>query len=170
MSRISQLVSVSGKVGNRTSRNHGLTVRPSVWRLKMTVASTADPRPPGGGLSSFWSMAANQPGETMAMTRSAVYANQMRAAELKLREIAEANLKRRKPDFSESNYGFRAFGNLLEEAQARGLLEFGRDEKSGAYVYRSAGPAPRSEPVAAEVPQFDAPQARPDMPAAAHRK
>ncbi|HEY2022609.1 MAG TPA: NYN domain protein, partial [Paraburkholderia sp.] len=34
--------------------------------------------------------------------------------------------------------GFRAFGNLLEEAQARGLLEFGRDEKSGAYVYRSA--------------------------------
>ena len=28
---------------------------------------------------------------------------------------------------------------LLEEAQARGLLEFGRDEKSGAYVYRSHG-------------------------------
>jgi len=47
-------------------------------------------------------------------------------------------IKRRKPDFSESYYGFRAFGNLLEEAQARGLLEFGRDEKSGAYVYRSS--------------------------------
>lgn len=46
-------------------------------------------------------------------------------------------IKRRKPDFSESYYGFRAFGNLLEEAQARGLLEFGRDEKSGAYVYRN---------------------------------
>ncbi|NMF95881.1 NYN domain-containing protein [Aromatoleum toluolicum] len=46
-------------------------------------------------------------------------------------------IKRRKPDFNESYYGFRAFGNLLEEAQARGLLEFGRDEKSGAYVYRS---------------------------------
>ncbi|AKU12840.1 hypothetical protein AzCIB_2947 [Azoarcus sp. CIB] len=45
-------------------------------------------------------------------------------------------IKRRKPDFNESYYGFRAFGNLLEEAQARGLLEFGRDEKSGAYVYR----------------------------------
>ncbi|UQV44554.1 NYN domain-containing protein [Janthinobacterium lividum] len=48
-------------------------------------------------------------------------------------------IKRRKPDFSESYYGFRTFGNLLEEAQARGLLEFGRDEKSGAYVYRSSG-------------------------------
>jgi uncharacterized LabA/DUF88 family protein len=47
-------------------------------------------------------------------------------------------IKRRKPDFSESYYGFRTFGNLLEEAQARGLLEFGRDEKSGAYVYRSS--------------------------------
>jgi uncharacterized LabA/DUF88 family protein len=46
-------------------------------------------------------------------------------------------IKRRKPDFNEAYYGFRAFGNLLEEAQARGLLEFGRDEKSGAYVYRS---------------------------------
>jgi uncharacterized LabA/DUF88 family protein len=46
-------------------------------------------------------------------------------------------IKRRKPDFSESYYGFRTFGNLLEEAQARGMLEFGRDEKSGAYVYRS---------------------------------
>jgi uncharacterized protein (TIGR00288 family) len=45
-------------------------------------------------------------------------------------------IKRRKPDFNESYFGFRAFGNLLEEAQARGLLELGRDEKSGTYVTR----------------------------------
>ena len=56
-------------------------------------------------------------------------------------------IKRRKPDFSESYYGFRTFGNLLEEAQARGLLEFGRDEKSGAYVYRSSGAASAREAV-----------------------
>ncbi|OZI37688.1 hypothetical protein CAL29_04675 [Bordetella genomosp. 10] len=48
-------------------------------------------------------------------------------------------IKRRKPDFNESYYGFRAFGNLLDEARARGLLETGRDEKSGTFVYRSAG-------------------------------
>ncbi len=48
-------------------------------------------------------------------------------------------IKRRKPDFSESAFGFRAFGNLLEEAQARGLLVVGRDEKSGTYVNRSFG-------------------------------
>jgi uncharacterized LabA/DUF88 family protein len=60
--------------------------------------------------------------------------------------VLKEAIKRRKPDFSEGRYGFRAFGNLLEEAQARGLLEFGRDEKSGTYVYRSGGAA-RSEPV-----------------------
>jgi len=45
-------------------------------------------------------------------------------------------LKRRRPDFNESYYGFRAFGNLLDEAQSRGFLEVGREEKSGTYVYR----------------------------------
>ena len=64
--------------------------------------------------------------------------------------VLKEAIKRRKPDFSESNYGFRAFGNLLEEAQARGLLSFGRDDKSGAYVYRDAA-TPASE-VAAELP------------------
>ena len=55
-------------------------------------------------------------------------------------------LKRRKPDFNESYYGFRAFGNLLEEAQSRGFLDVGREEKSGTYVYRDSAqgrPAPR---------------------------
>ncbi|AXA93773.1 NYN domain-containing protein [Massilia sp. YMA4] len=52
--------------------------------------------------------------------------------------VLKEAIKRRKPDFSESFYGFRTFGNLLEEMKARGLLEFGRDEKSGAYVYRSS--------------------------------
>ena len=55
--------------------------------------------------------------------------------------VLKEAIKRRKPDFSEGRYGFRTFGNLLEEAQARGLLEFGRDEKSGAYVFRGHGPA-----------------------------
>ncbi|WP_298207638.1 NYN domain-containing protein [Acidovorax sp.] len=56
--------------------------------------------------------------------------------------VLKEAIKRRKPDFSEGYYGFRTFGNLLEEAQARGMLEFGRDEKSGAYVFRSLGGAP----------------------------
>ena len=51
--------------------------------------------------------------------------------------VLKSAIKRRKPDFNESYYGFRAFGNLLEEAQVRGLLEVGRDEKSGSFVFRA---------------------------------
>ncbi|MCD0505928.1 NYN domain-containing protein, partial [Bordetella petrii] len=63
--------------------------------------------------------------------------------------VLKEAIKRRRPDFSESYYGFKAFGNLLEEAQARGLLAFGRDEKSGAYVYRMPVPEPEPEQPAA---------------------
>ena len=57
-------------------------------------------------------------------------------------------MKRRKPDFNENHFGFRSFGNLLEEAQARGLLEISRDEKSGNFVSRSAAQPPAAEPAA----------------------
>lgn len=43
-------------------------------------------------------------------------------------------LKRRRPGFNESFYGFRTFGDLLEEAQNRGLIEMALDERSGGYV------------------------------------
>jgi uncharacterized LabA/DUF88 family protein len=61
--------------------------------------------------------------------------------------VLKEAIKRRKPDFNESYFGFRAFGNLLEEAQARGLFEVGRDEKSGTYVYRGNGRVPAAEAV-----------------------
>jgi uncharacterized protein (TIGR00288 family) len=47
-------------------------------------------------------------------------------------------LKRRKPGFNESYYGFKSFNALLEEANARGLLGLERDDKSGGYVVRPA--------------------------------
>lgn len=43
-------------------------------------------------------------------------------------------LKRRKPGFSESYYGYRSFGKLLEEAESRGLLTLEPDEKSGGVI------------------------------------
>ncbi|WP_175981244.1 NYN domain-containing protein [Burkholderia sp. BCC1630] len=63
--------------------------------------------------------------------------------------VLKSAIKRRKPDFNESYYGFRAFGNLLDEAQARGLLEVGRDDKSGAFVSRPRQSATAAEPMAA---------------------
>jgi hypothetical protein len=45
-------------------------------------------------------------------------------------------LKRRKPGFNESYYGFRSFSKLLEEARARNLLDLEADEKSGQVIIR----------------------------------
>jgi uncharacterized protein (TIGR00288 family) len=49
-------------------------------------------------------------------------------------------IKRRKPGFSESYYGYRSFNQLLEELEERGLLELERDDKSGGYTIRSVAP------------------------------
>jgi uncharacterized protein (TIGR00288 family) len=51
--------------------------------------------------------------------------------------MIKQTLKRRKPGFSESYYGFRSFGQLLEEAGAHGILDLERDEKSGGYIIKS---------------------------------
>jgi hypothetical protein len=45
-------------------------------------------------------------------------------------------LKRRKPGFNESYYGFRSFNSMLEEAARAGSLELESDEKSGGYRVR----------------------------------
>jgi uncharacterized LabA/DUF88 family protein len=47
-------------------------------------------------------------------------------------------LKRRKPGFNESYYGFRSFNGMLETAQRDGLLTLEGDEKSGGYIVRLA--------------------------------
>ena len=47
-------------------------------------------------------------------------------------------LKRRNPGFNESYYGFRAFSDLLEEAEQKGLIKLEADEKSGGYVVKPA--------------------------------
>lgn len=86
-------------------------------------------------------------------------------------------VKRRNPGFNESYFGFRTFGNLLEEAAQRGLLGFGRDDK-GAFVFRApvrvnggeteaadvvaeGGEVPLAEPVAVDLPET----AKTDAPA-----
>jgi uncharacterized protein (TIGR00288 family) len=47
-------------------------------------------------------------------------------------------LKRRNPGFNESYYGFSSFSKLLDEAEARNMLQLERDEKSGGYIVKSA--------------------------------
>ena len=51
-------------------------------------------------------------------------------------------LKRRKPGFNETYYGFKSFNGLLEEAKSRGLLDLERDDKSGGFIVRGANHEP----------------------------
>ncbi|HYW04708.1 MAG TPA: NYN domain-containing protein [Gammaproteobacteria bacterium] len=48
--------------------------------------------------------------------------------------MVKQTLKRRRPGFNESYYGFSSFSRLLEEAQARHLLTLERDQRSGGYI------------------------------------
>ena len=50
-------------------------------------------------------------------------------------------IKRRKPGFNESYYGYKSFTEVLEQAKMRGLLELEHDEKSGGYLVRPVSPA-----------------------------
>ncbi|NNC78000.1 MAG: NYN domain-containing protein [Woeseiaceae bacterium] len=51
--------------------------------------------------------------------------------------MVKQTLKRRRPGFSESAYGFGSFSELLEEARDRGLITLELDERSGGYILRN---------------------------------
>jgi hypothetical protein len=45
--------------------------------------------------------------------------------------------RRQNPGFNERAHGFRAFNELLLEAQKRGLLKLERDKQVGTYIVRA---------------------------------
>jgi uncharacterized protein (TIGR00288 family) len=51
--------------------------------------------------------------------------------------MVKQTLKRQRPNFNESYYGFKSFNKLLEEAAERRLLTLERDDKSGGYLVHS---------------------------------
>jgi len=52
--------------------------------------------------------------------------------------MVKQTMKRRRPGFSESAYGYRSFKELIEDAQKNHLLQMVRDEKTGQYTVRLA--------------------------------
>ena len=50
--------------------------------------------------------------------------------------MIKQTLKRRQPGFTETFHGFGSFGELLEEAEAHGIVELERDEKSGGFIVK----------------------------------
>ncbi len=77
--------------------------------------------------------------DLMMETVEALFAE--RGAEEKIwGSMVKQALKRRQPGFSEAYYGFRSFGKLLDEAEARKLLTLEPDEKSGGVIIKSYNP------------------------------
>ncbi len=76
--------------------------------------------------------------DLVVQTAEAIYAERGDGAKL-WGSMIKQTLKRRRPGFSESAYGFGSFNDLLEEAQSRGLLDLDRDERSGGYVITGIG-------------------------------
>ncbi|MCY4660363.1 MAG: NYN domain-containing protein [Acidobacteria bacterium] len=76
--------------------------------------------------------------DLVVQTAEAIYSERGDQAKL-WGSMIKQTLKRRRPGFNESAYGFRSFNDLLEEAQSRGLLDLDRDERSGGYVITGIG-------------------------------
>ncbi len=72
-------------------------------------------------------------------TAEALYADQSGRQKL-WGSMVKQTLKRRRPGFNERFYGVRSFGDLLEEAENRGLLKLELDERSGGYVIKALTP------------------------------
>ena len=71
--------------------------------------------------------------DLVLQTAEAIYAERGDRAKL-WGSMIKQTLKRRRPGFNESAYGFGSFNDLLEEAQTRGHLQLDLDERSGGYV------------------------------------
>jgi len=53
--------------------------------------------------------------------------------------MVEDTMKRRRPQFSESYHGYRAFTELLKDAEKKGLITLRTDPRSGTYVVDGFG-------------------------------
>jgi hypothetical protein len=91
----------------------------------------------------------------------AIVALQRENKEVLWGSMVKETMKRKRPSFNESYYGFRTFSHLLEDAQRRGLVTLRRDQKSGSYIIEDLGPT------AAVTTSEASPERKPEAAAAA---
>lgn len=53
--------------------------------------------------------------------------------------LVKDTMKRKQPSFNEGRYGYRAFGDLLEDAEKHNLIVLRKDTRSGTYVIEGFG-------------------------------
>ena len=77
--------------------------------------------------------------EVFALLVDSILALQRENKEVLWGSMVKETMKRKKPSFNETYYGFRTFSHLLEDAQRRGIVVLRRDQKSGSYVVEDLG-------------------------------
>jgi uncharacterized LabA/DUF88 family protein len=97
--------------------------------------------------------------ECFDLLSDSVSALQRENKEILWGSMVKETMKRKKPSFNETYYGFRSFSHLLEDAQRRGVVTLRRDQRSGSYIIEDLGATaktesaePAAEPRPAEAP------------------
>ncbi len=104
--------------------------------------------------------------EAFAILVDSVVALQLENKGVLWGSMVKETMKRKKPSFNETYYGFRSFSNLLEDAQRRGVVTLRRDQKSGSYIIEDLGPAARGEGAIAPAIRPSEPETTTPVPAA----
>ena len=103
--------------------------------------------------------------EVFSLLVDSVLALQRENKEVLWGSMVKETMKRKKPSFNETYYGFRTFSHLLEDAQRRGIVVLRRDQKSGSYIVEDLGPGAVSSGVSPAPPALPPASASASAPA-----
>jgi uncharacterized LabA/DUF88 family protein len=104
--------------------------------------------------------------EVFSLLVDSILALQRENKEILWGSMVKETMKRKKPSFNETYYGYRSFSHLLEDAQRKGVVTLRRDQRSGSYIVEDLGasasaavPRVESGPASASAPAPAAPGA-----------
>jgi uncharacterized protein (TIGR00288 family) len=83
--------------------------------------------------------------EAFGLLVDSILALQRENKEVLWGSMVKETMKRKKPQFNETYFGFRTFSHMLEDAQRRGLVVLRRDNKSGSYIVEDLGSGGRAD-------------------------
>ncbi len=90
--------------------------------------------------------------ECFSLLVDSIVALQRENKEVLWGSMVKETMKRKKPSFNETYYGFRTFSHLLEDAQRRGIVILRRDQRSGSYIVEDLGPGSTAAATKSEHP------------------
>jgi hypothetical protein len=81
-----------------------------------------------------WSKVPRAKATAMRLLADTLEGLQREGKDVMYSSLVKDTMKRKRPSFSESGYGYRSFSALLEDAQKLGLIGLKIDQRSGTYV------------------------------------